>query len=342
MTAPTVERDRFALQQLRATNGKLVWIEDGGDARERFQQLAMDTYDALTSLGADFVLPFDPWPESAGNGLMRGWGKRASRALVELPDHLVQRWREWNAEYYILRAESPKLELRDLMQDISESHDASSWPIGYERRIQDWVDAGDASAPPPFDDRYNVAKEDTFRRLQTLRALLKGWMFWDDQINAVRFAPESEWQVFRAGQESAEAKWLQEWEQSRLRMEHLSKRLSEILALARADLKFWSALREWEQMREAKRPQMREPAGVAKSDRSFAGSYAVLQANPEEQAQHSHPIDPLLASFVKRADVHDDAITPRILIINLRAEVRRELGLDNVLGWAGGPGIGEA
>lgn len=339
MTTPSIERDHFAEQQLRATNDKLKWLENGAGARERFQQLAMDTYDAITSLGADFVMPFDPWPESAGNGLRGGWGVLGSQARIELPGHLVQRWREWNDEYYRVRAQSPKLELRDLMQDISESHAASSWPVGYERRIQDWVDAGDALAPTPFDDRYAVAGEDTFQRLQQLRVLLKGWMFWDEKIHAVRFAPEPEWQLVRAQQESTEAKWRREREQTRLRMERLAECRSEVLALARADLEFWSALREWEQSREAKRPANLIPAGVARLE----GPFTARQVTPEERAKYDHPpMDPLLAYFFERVREFDDVITPQMLISNLRVEIRRELGFDSVLGWPGGPGIGEA
>jgi hypothetical protein len=180
-----MDRAEFIERQAAEADSKLALTTGEGRARERFVQLAIETYDFLISAGADFVLVFDPWPESAGNALRgRGWGKRSAGPRIELPPALIQGWESWNREYFEVRARNPRLELRDMMQHISESDSASSWPSGYERRIQDWVDAGDPSTPP-FDDRHGCVTPDFFNRLRELRQLCGGWLYWSDDLKRV-------------------------------------------------------------------------------------------------------------------------------------------------------------
>jgi hypothetical protein len=201
------------------------------------------------------VLQFDPWPESAGNALRgRGWGKRNAGPRIELPPALIQRWESWNREYFEVRARNPQLELRDMMQHISESDSASSWPGGYERRIQDWVDAADDPSAPPFDDRYRSVTPEFFNRLRELRRLCGGWLYWSDDLKRVVFAPEPEWLRVRAAQEAAATRQRKEWEESQAKSKHYARRLPEVMAIARSDNIFWEALRTWELAREAKRP----------------------------------------------------------------------------------------
>jgi hypothetical protein len=140
------------------------------------------------------------------------------------------------------------------MQDISESNDASSWPAGYETRIQDWVDAGDSSAPPPFDDRHAIVKPEFFHRLRELRQLCGGWLYWSNDLGRVVFAPEPEWQRAKAEQERQEAEFKRKWDESCARGERIVRRTSEVLTGAREDAVFWAALKQWELAREAKRP----------------------------------------------------------------------------------------
>ncbi len=340
MPTPLLERERFQEQQLESTHYKLKWLDVDSDARCRFQQLAMATYDALSSLGAVGILAFDPWPKSAGNALTKPcWLDRQGQTRLTLPDDIAQRWREWNADYFAIRSRNPKLELRDLLQDISESHDSSSWPDGYECRIQAWVDDGDPGAPTPFQDRHGIGTVDFFRRLQTLRKKLNGWMFWDDQISAVRFAPETEWQRFRAEQEATALRFQQEWEEARIRSERRAKRLPELIALARADEEFWSELQAWERDREASRPLKEEGiAGASQVPGWLTGRMSLQggQAKIEDP-----PMDAMWAQLCRRLNKPDDAITKSDLVLAIRAEIRRELGYDDRLAWAGGPGVGE-
>lgn len=169
-----------------------------------------------------------------------------------------------------------------MMQEISESHNASSWPDGYEPRIQAWVDAGDPSAPPPFVDRYGVITAAFFNRLRELRQLCGGWLYWSNDLHRVVFAPESEWQRMLAAQEAADAK---RQEESRARDERLRRRLAQIISTARSDNIFWNALRTWELEREDKGLD-----DLATVYRPATRTQAVgRRLSPEEQAKHNNP-----------------------------------------------------
>ena len=126
-----------------------------------------------------------------------------------------------------------------MMQAISESDTASSWPAGYERHIQDWADAGDPSAPPPFDDRYGIVTPEFFSRLHALRQLCGGWLYWNDDRNCIVFAPELEWQRVRSAQEGAEAKRQSDQRESQARLQRYAIRLDEVMSIARSDKAFW-------------------------------------------------------------------------------------------------------
>jgi len=180
-------------------------------------------------------------PESAGNPLRSPWwGKRDnSRSRIELAPELIRRWERWNREYIEICSRNPQLELRDMMQAISESDTASSWPAGYERHIQDWADAGDPSAPPPFDDRYGIVTPEFFSRLHALRQLCGGWLYWNDDRNCIVFAPELEWQRVRSAQEGAEAKRQSDQRESQARLQRYAIRLDEVMSIARSDKAFW-------------------------------------------------------------------------------------------------------
>jgi uncharacterized protein YndB with AHSA1/START domain len=185
-------RKSFIIQQTLYTDRKFAFTSGEQEAREAFQRLAIDTYDFLILMGADSVLTFNPKPWPEGYTVQRVWGKRSRRSLVpdrpppsgpnlhgiELSPALLDRWKSWNREYYEVRARNPRLELRDMMQDMSESHNASSFPDeAMELRIRDWIDAGDCTAPLPFVDRNDIATPEFFNRLCKLRKLCREWPF---------------------------------------------------------------------------------------------------------------------------------------------------------------------
>src|SRR6201990_1219563 len=122
-----MDRAQFIERQTSEADRKLSLTAGEEDARERFLQLAIDTYDFLASAG---TVPLWAFGLSAtGNPLCYPWNRRDGRA-IEFPPALIERWENWNREYFEIRARSPRLELRDMMHTIGESHNASSWPAG--------------------------------------------------------------------------------------------------------------------------------------------------------------------------------------------------------------------
>jgi hypothetical protein len=329
-----MDREKFVRRQTSITDLKLSLTSGEESSRERFLQLALETYDSLISMGATMVpSDFDPWPESGGNPL-------SNPPRIELTPDLVQRWKRWNDEYYEIRSRNPRLELRDMMQEMSESDTASSWPRHFqERSIQDWVDAGDPAAPPPFDDRYDIVTPEFFERLRELRQLCGGWLYWDSSMGRVVFAPESEWQSVRSAQEAAEAKEKKHWQEVNASMQRSAIRVEEVLSIARSDTVFWEELRAWELKREAKRP-----SALPSSSASLPTPPLQLRRiSAEEQANYENlSVDPIFEAFIDRVRQAEDVLTVRGIVVTLRREMRREIGLDSVVGWPGGPDLGVA
>jgi hypothetical protein len=325
-------REQFIELQIRGLDELFSLTHGEHEARKRFERLALDTYDFLASQGVNVLWAFRLSGESPAHFF--GFKRDAT-----VPESLERRWQDWNAEYTALRARNPRLELENTMHTISESNDASSWPAGRERHIQSWIDAGDPTAPPPFDDRYDIVTPEFYRRLRELRQLCGGWLYWNDKLRRVVFAPEPEWQQVRAEQEAAEAKQQRDWEESTAKLERKAKRLAEVMTVAREDEKFWNALKTWELAREAKRPAELPKVTAG----GLAGPLRLMRASPEQQNKADNPpVDSIFAEFIAGVRVPDDVLTVHDIVLNLRGAVRRELELDHTIGWSGGPGIGKA
>jgi len=133
----------------------------------QFFQLCSDTLDNVPKrLSWRLKGALSPVPDS-------GWNIADS---LDPNTPIGQRWVKWNQETYpALESRQPRLKLANLMAWISESHDASSWPWGYEIRIRDWVDSGFTS-PTPFDDRQKVVDERFKAELVRARKECKGWL----------------------------------------------------------------------------------------------------------------------------------------------------------------------
>jgi hypothetical protein len=113
-----VDRDKFLREQAEQATAKFSLTSGEAPAREQFLQLATNTYDFLISAGAPRVWAFDP---ADGLGDVAVQDRDGSR--IELSEELKQRWQSWKREYIALRARNARLEIRDLMQHISETLD---------------------------------------------------------------------------------------------------------------------------------------------------------------------------------------------------------------------------
>ncbi len=149
------------------------------EARRTFEQLALETHDAIRTVTPRDYQPFYPYSSFFNFAV---YDRRAGSVVS---DDIRQRWRAWQAEYLRLVKSHPALELRDAIHDISESHDRSSWPVeALEQKIREWVDAGDPKALP-FDDRDDIASPQFYSRLRELRRALQGWLYRDRDTERV-------------------------------------------------------------------------------------------------------------------------------------------------------------
>jgi hypothetical protein len=156
--------------------------------KEEFYRLALDTFDALASIPFKivFTISFRIRPTSGFNFLQ----DHRDHSLVQ--NSLVERWQDWAADYSALLDRNPRLALRDMIQDCSETHDGTSWPnSGWEADILYWVDTGTWDKPP-FDDRQGVVDHEFFARLRQLRDRCEGWLFYEDAEKCVVFVPLTE------------------------------------------------------------------------------------------------------------------------------------------------------
>jgi len=147
------------------------------DAQDLFNHLACATNDELEKLGSYRTI-FLFSPDSAGFGLAR------IRSLgAAISDELIQGWKRFADLYRRLITRNPRLELRDLMQDISEGNESASWPSMKEWEIEKWI----ADGAPKGQIHYAI-DDDIRDRLLELYPILGGWLYYDDKASMLRFA----------------------------------------------------------------------------------------------------------------------------------------------------------
>ena len=186
--------DKFIEVQARILDERFKFAPDESEARLRFQQLALDTHDYLSAVRG-YVLPFS---HSDRFDRPNSW---------DLSQSLLQRWKDWHEEYQRILERNPQLALRDMLHQIGESHMRTSWPYGFERRIQEWVDKGDIGAIP-FIDGYGIVTVNFYDRLRELRQRCGGWMRHDATSNCIDFVSESDWQKLCAAEDERHAQQL--------------------------------------------------------------------------------------------------------------------------------------
>lgn len=176
MTSP---RDRFIADQAVILGEYFELAPGEEEARHLFEQLAIDTYDAIAGRSQG-LNPFRPWGATFNP---------IARETRGLSPELRRRWNAWEHEYRLLRERQPLLQLEDMLSDIGESHSFCSWPLAMEWDILDWVDSGDLYALP-FDDRNDIVTASFYRRLRELRQRVGGWLYWDEPKKRVVFATD--------------------------------------------------------------------------------------------------------------------------------------------------------
>jgi hypothetical protein len=118
------------------------------------------------------------------------------RREVPRCDRLVQEWIDWKSTWTALVARNPPLELRTRMGQVFDNNDFTSWNIGRERLLDDWLARGTRDLMP-FADIRGIITEEYYRRLCELRQLSGGWFYWRDDIGIV-YVSRAEWEKISA------------------------------------------------------------------------------------------------------------------------------------------------
>lgn len=163
-------------------------ITDPGAEVALFRRLAKATLKAVPKAEAWRAITLRLHPDSAFNPAR--WAGRAEWAF--LPPDLQAAWQEWPAAYTRLAARNPRLEVADLLSEISETHIFSSWPSRWEDRIEDWVLADD-HLNPPFDVQKDTDIARIHARLRNLRGVIGGWLWWSETQKRVIYGDSAEW-----------------------------------------------------------------------------------------------------------------------------------------------------
>jgi hypothetical protein len=190
------DRGRFIARQTEI-NDEFARLTPGEDELIAFfSRLAMETHDILVAQGVRAIFGFSTWPESAGFFL------RPGNRFYEVPLSILEQWQQWERGYPEVEARNPRLELRNLMQTMSEMMGGMSWPQYSEWEIERWVAGGDVDANPYYRD-YQI-----YARLQVLHSRLDGWVYQDDE-GYIHFAELEEFKAIGHRQDEARREALQ-------------------------------------------------------------------------------------------------------------------------------------
>jgi hypothetical protein len=96
-----------------------------------------------------------------------------------LPEELVDEWEAYAVRWDGLLSLNPRMRIADMLSEVSEAHDSSSFPAGWEISVKNWMDSG---FPPA---RHTIGndifdQEWTDRFVSASSAAGPGWVSWSD------------------------------------------------------------------------------------------------------------------------------------------------------------------
>jgi hypothetical protein len=187
-------RKDFLAVQARDLDAIFSLTAGEAETRATFERLAADTVDGLLAAEKRALVAFSIEPDSAFCFVSMTW----LHGLVA--PEIVERWRRWAADYPALLGRNPRLDLRDALSWCSETHNASSFPYGWEGAVFDWVSADDIDAKPRyFDDRMGIIDAAFYGRLRRLLAAMDGgWLAWSEPAGRVVYVAADEWRAIHA------------------------------------------------------------------------------------------------------------------------------------------------
>jgi hypothetical protein len=161
-------------------------------ARKYFDELASETFDVLNAPDiTDAQYMFIPHIfDIAMNATVIIFRLQKRHSIAP---ELTNKWIAWENDMYpALKARNPNLEIHDMLIEISESYDHSSWPWGYENEILEWVKTGSFQPIPQrfihdFTSSQTGLDEQFFNRLCEVYKAAGGWLTKDNEHNLLEF-----------------------------------------------------------------------------------------------------------------------------------------------------------
>lgn len=102
------------------------------------------------------------------------------RNYYGLPSELLDEWQEYRRRWHNLLDLNPRMRIAEMLGDVSEGHDSSSFPTGWEHNVRDWVRSGCRTEPPFFLDLQTRSPDFQARFVAAAQAAGKGWVFHAD------------------------------------------------------------------------------------------------------------------------------------------------------------------
>jgi hypothetical protein len=209
-----MNREAFVTLQNRYIEEFVGLTPDEAAAHAFFRQLAFETFEQVERIEAPkrFISPFKVRPTSGFFGL-----QQFATAGIELSKDCVDRWRQWERDYPVLTARNPRLELHDIMQDLSEAHEGASWPYMFEWTIERWVANGALPEEPHYRslNGQSLIEPSVRDRLKELHAKLGGWLYYDFTAEMIVFADTEQFRLVEARRDAERAEALRIAEERR-------------------------------------------------------------------------------------------------------------------------------
>ena len=102
--------------------------------------------------------------------------------IYGLTEELAAEWRAYRARWQAFLNRNPRAHIASMMSDVSESHEASSFPHGWEHLVRDWALAG-FPEDRPFHDGHRIVTDAWKNQLRdAMRRAGPGWVFYGDDI----------------------------------------------------------------------------------------------------------------------------------------------------------------
>lgn len=98
----------------------------------------------------------------------------------ELPADLVDQWRVYGERWKRLLELNPRMKIADMLSDVSEGHDASSFPDGWEHWVRDWVRSGCTEEPSFYLGDLTGRRSWQAEFVNAAQAAGPGWVFYGD------------------------------------------------------------------------------------------------------------------------------------------------------------------